>query len=181
MDRECIDAILEAGCFVVPSMLWSVRFLEIAENWDHAAHRLPINEGFPESLEATLARIRGVRADFEHTCRVLPEAVAAGVKLVVGDDFGTPVMPHGDYASELEIYVKQLGIAPLDVIRWATVNGAAVMGMGDELGSVEEGRLADLVVVKGDPLHDITCLKDPANVQAVLKGGVFVKDRLAQA
>ncbi|HVN40799.1 MAG TPA: amidohydrolase family protein [Myxococcota bacterium] len=179
MDRDCIDAIVKAGCFVTPSMLWTVRFLHIAENWDHAASRLPINEGFPETLEATLARIRGVRADFEHTCSVLPEAVAAGVKLLVGDDFGTPVMPHGDYGSELEIYVKQLGIPALDVIRWATIHGALLLGMGDELGSVEEGRLADLLVVQGDPLHDITCLKNPANVQAVLKGGVFVKDRLA--
>ncbi|HXK23878.1 MAG TPA: amidohydrolase family protein [Myxococcota bacterium] len=179
MDRECIDAIVKAGCFVTPSMLWTVRFLHIAENWDHAASRLPINEGFPETLEATLARIRGVRADFEHTCRVLPEAVAAGVKLLVGDDFGTPVMPHGDYGSELEIYVKQLGIPAQDVIRWASVHGAMLLGMGDELGSVEEGKLADLLVVQGDPLHDITCLKNPANVQAVLKGGVFVKDGLA--
>jgi imidazolonepropionase-like amidohydrolase len=181
MDRECIDAILEAGAFVAPSMLWSVRFLEIAENWDHAAARLPINEGFPETLEQTLARIRAVREDFEHTCRMLPEAVAAGMKLVVGDDFGTPVMPHGDYGSELEIYVKQLGIPAQEVIRWATVNGAELLGMGDSLGCVEEGRLADLVVVKGDPLHDITCLKNPGNVQAVLKNGAFVKDQLAQA
>src|SRR5262249_35608358 len=107
------------------------------------------------------------------------EAVAAGMKLVVGDDFGTPVMPHGDYGSELEIYVKQLGIPALEVIRWATVNGAALMGLGDQGGCIEPGRLADLVVVRGDPLNDITCLKNPANVQAVLKDGVFVKDQLA--
>lgn len=181
MDRECIDAILKAGCFVVPSMLWSVRFLGIAESWNHAEQRLPISEGFPESLEVTLARIRGVREDFEHTCRILPEAAAAGVKLVIGDDFGTPVMPHGDYASELEFYVKQLGIGAQEVIRWATQNGAELLGMKDELGSVEEGKLADLVVVRGDPLADITCLKDPSNVQAVLKDGAFVKDRLAGA
>jgi imidazolonepropionase-like amidohydrolase len=178
MDTECIDAILEAGSFVVPSMLWTVRFLELAENWDHAEHVLPINEGFPESLAETLARIRGVREDFEYTGRILPEAAAAGVKLLVGDDFGTPVMPHGDYASELEFYVKQLSIPALDVIRWATVNGAELMGMGDELGQVEAGRLADLAIVDGDPLQDITCLLDPANILAVLKGGRFVKDTL---
>ena len=162
-------------------MLWTVRFLHIAENWDHAAQRLPINEGFPETLEQTLARIRAVREDFDYTCRMLPEAVAAGVKLVVGDDFGTPVMPHGDYASELEIYVKQLGIPAQTVIQWATANGADLMGLGDQAGCVEAGRLADVIVVKGDPLQDITCLKNPANIQAVLKNGAFVKDLLAQA
>ncbi len=181
IDRECIDAILESGSTVVPSMLWTVRFLELAENWDHSEHVLPINEGFPESLEATLTRIRGVREDFEHTCRAMPEAAAAGVKMVVGDDFGTPIMPHGDYGSELEFYVKQLGVPALDVIRWATQNGADLMGMGDELGRVEAGRLADVIVVDGDPLQDITCLKDPANVLVVLKNGAVEKDGLVRS
>ncbi|HJO25414.1 MAG: amidohydrolase family protein [Myxococcota bacterium] len=180
IDRECIDAILEAGSFVVPSMLWTVRFLEVAENWDHAERTLQINEGFPESLDDTLARIRGVREDFEYTCRAMPDAVAAGVKMVVGDDFGTPIMPHGDYAAELVFYVKQLGISPLEVIRWATSNGAELMGHGGDLGRIEAGRLADVVVLDGDPLQDITCLADPANVLAVLKGGEVVKDLLGE-
>jgi imidazolonepropionase-like amidohydrolase len=179
VDAECIDAILEAGSFVCPSMLWSVRFLGFAESWDHAAAPFPIGDGFPEPLEATLARLRRVREDFEHTSRMLPELAAAGVKLVVGDDFGTPLMPHGDYASELELYVKQLGIPAQQVIRWATRHGAELLGMGGELGSVEPGRLADLLVVDGDPLRDIACLKDPGNLRAILKDGVFVKDALA--
>jgi imidazolonepropionase-like amidohydrolase len=180
IDDACIEAILEAGSVVVPSMLWTVRFLEVAENWDHAEHPLPISEGFPEALEATQARIRGVREDFEYTCRAMPEAAAAGVKMVVGDDFGTPIMPHGDYAAELIFYVKELGIPALDVIRWATVNGAELMGLGDELGRIEVGRLADIAVVDGDPLQDITCLADSANVLAVLKGGEVVKDGLVE-
>ncbi len=178
LDAECIDAILEAGSFVCPSMLWSVRFLGFAESWDHAAAPFPIGDGFPESLETTLARLRRVREDFEHTCRAMPEAAAAGVRMVVGDDFGTPLMPHGDYASELEFYVKQLGIPAQEVIRWATRNGAELMGMGGEAGSIEPGRLADLLVVDGDPLGDITCLKDAKNLLAILKGGSFVKDAL---
>ena len=88
---------------------------------------LPIHEGFPESLQDTLARIRGVREDFEYTCRIIPEAARAGVKMVVGDGYGTPIMPHGDYGAELELYIKQLGIPALDVIRWATKNGAELM------------------------------------------------------
>jgi imidazolonepropionase-like amidohydrolase len=178
MDEECIDAILENGCALVPSLLWPVRFLEIAENWNHAERPLPISEGYPEELHTTLARIRGVREDFEHTCRILPKAIEAGVKMVVGDDFGTPVMPHGSYVDELEIYVKQLGVPALEVIRWATVNGASLLDRGDELGRVAEGKLADLLVVDGDPTADIACLRDPANLRAILKGGRFVKDAL---
>jgi imidazolonepropionase-like amidohydrolase len=178
IDEECIEAILEAGCVVVPSMLWTVRFLALAENWDHAQKPLPISEGHPEDLATTLARIRGVREDFEHTCRMMPEAHRAGVPMVVGDDYGTPLLPHGSYGDELELYVKQLGFAPLHVIRWATRNGAHLLGLGDQTGTVEPGKLADLLVIDGDPLADIGCLRDPSRVLAILKGGRFVKDEL---
>jgi imidazolonepropionase-like amidohydrolase len=75
--------------------------------------------------------------------------------------------------------VKDLGIAPLDVLRWATRNGAEAMGRGEELGRIEPGRLADLVVVAGDPSSDIAVLQDPAKLHAVMRGGKFAVDRLA--
>ncbi len=178
IDEECVEAILEAGSFVVPSMLWSERFLELAESWDHDAAPLPISEGFPETPDDVRARIRGVREDFEYTCRAMVEAARAGVKMVVGDDFGTPIMPHGDYIPEFELYVKRLGIPPLDVLRWATRNGAELMGLGDEAGTIEVGKLADLVVVDGDPLVDIGCLADRSNLKAILLGGRWIKNEL---
>jgi imidazolonepropionase-like amidohydrolase len=178
IDEECIEAILASGSFVVPSMLWSVRFLEFAENWDHAASPFPISEGFPEPLEATLARIRAVREDFEYTCRAMPEAARAGVKMIVGDDYGTPVMPHGDYGAELEFYVKHLGMSPLEVITWATKNGTEAMSLGEVTGTIEAGKKADLLVVEGDPSSDITVLSDPANLSAILLDGRWVEDRV---
>ncbi|MCA9509848.1 MAG: amidohydrolase family protein [Myxococcota bacterium] len=181
LDQECIDAILDAGSVVVPSMLWSKRFLELAESWDHDAQVLPISEGFRETPAQVRARIAAVRRDYEYTREAIPAAAAAGVPMVVGDDFGTPLLPHGDYAAELVLYVKELGVDPLDVIRWATVNGARAMGMGDELGVVAAGRLADLVVVDGDPLADIAVLGDRARILAVLKDGVFERDALGAA
>ncbi|MCH2169547.1 amidohydrolase family protein [Myxococcota bacterium] len=175
MDEACIEAICRAGATVLPSMLWSATFLGLAENWDYAAQPFPIGSGFPEPLEETHKRIRGVREDFEHTCRMLPELVKSGARIVIGDDFGTAIMRHGDYVNELELYVKELGIDAFDVLRWATYNGWDLMGMSDELGSVEAGKLADLVVVDGNPVADISCLKGPL---VVMKDGVFVKDQL---
>jgi imidazolonepropionase-like amidohydrolase len=178
IDEECIEAILDAGCYVVPSMLWSARFLELAESWDHDASRLAISEGFPESPDAVRERILGVREDFDYTCRAMPEAARAGVKMVVGDDFGTPIMPHGDYIPELELYVKQLGIPPLDVVRWATRNGAELMGRGDVSGTIDSGKFADLLVVDGDPLVDISCLGDHRNLKGIMMDGHWVKNNL---
>jgi imidazolonepropionase-like amidohydrolase len=100
------------------------------------------------------------------------------VRLLIGDDYGVLSLPHGAYASELEFYVKDLGVAPLDVLRWATRNGAEAMGRGHELGSVAAGKLADLVVVDGDPSIDIAVLQSPEKIRAVLKGGRFARDTL---
>jgi imidazolonepropionase-like amidohydrolase len=179
IDEECIEAILDAGSFVAPSMLWSERFLEFADAWDHDAGPLPVGEGFPMSPDTARAQIRGVHDDFDYTCRAMPEAARAGVKMVIGDDFGTPIMPHGEYIPELELYVKRLGIPPLDVLRWATRNGAELMGLGDETGSIEAGKLADLVIVDGDPLVDIGCLADRENLKAILLGGSWIKNHLS--
>ena len=109
---------------------------------------------------------------------VLPKANAAGVKLVLGDDYGAVGFPHGRYANELEVYVRDAGIAPLDVLRWATVHGAELMGRGHELGRVATGYLADLLVVDGDPSRDITVLQDRDNLVAIMKGGQLFKDAL---
>ena len=176
VDAECIEALLEADCTVCPTLLWYSRFLELAENWDYGSQPFPIGEGAPETLEETQARVRGVREDFDYTCQMLPELHRAGVRICVGDDFGTPLMPHGDYVSELEVYVKQLGVPASDVLGWATANGAVAMGLGEELGRITEGRFADLLVVDGDPLSDIGALRNPV---AVMKAGRLVVDQLA--
>ena len=179
IDAEGIDAVLAADASVVPSMLWSARFLAFAESWDHDAAVFPIGEGFPEKQGQIFKRLAGVREDFEYTCKILPELISSGVRLLVGDDFGFPMMPHGDYVSEYEVYTKQLGIAPLEVIKWATKNGAEAMGMGDELGTITSGKLADLLVVDGDPAADVSCLRD--RVVAIMQEGEWVRDGLGSA
>jgi imidazolonepropionase-like amidohydrolase len=139
---------------------------------------LPIGDGFPEPQEQTLERIEAVRADYDYTLAMLPKLQDAGVRLVLGDDYGFPMMPHGDYASEMEVYVKQ-GVAPIEVMRWATRNGARAMGeRGAELGTIEAGKRADLVLVAGDPTTDVLVHRDPRNVRLVVKDGVVEKDAL---
>ena len=176
IDDEGVEAVLKAGATVASSMLWSERFLAFADSWDHAQAPFPIGEGFPEKLEDTLARLRRVREDFEYTKTMLPRMHEAGVRLVLGDDYGFPMMPHGDYVSEMELYVG-CGIPALDVLCWGTKHGAEAMGLGDELGLVTEGRRADLLVVDGDPSADISVLR--GGVRMVVKDGAVLRDRIS--
>jgi imidazolonepropionase-like amidohydrolase len=92
------------------------------------------------------------------------------VRIVLGDDYGTAFMPHGSYAEELAYYVERLGVAPLDVLAWATRNGGALTGFPD-LGTLEPGKLADLLVVDGDPTADPTVLCDGSRIRGVMQGG----------
>jgi imidazolonepropionase-like amidohydrolase len=96
------------------------------------------------------------------------------MRLVVGDDFGAVGFPHGLYGQELAFYVDVVGIPALDVLRWATKHGAELAGRGHELGTIESGKLADLVVVDGDPSRQIGVLAEPGGPVAVMKGGRFV-------
>ena len=180
IDAEGIDAVLEAGASITPSLLWSVRFLQFAESWNYAMGPFPIGEGFAETQEQVQKRLRGVREDFEYTCAILPEVIRSGVNLICGDDFGFAMMPHGDYVSEFEVYTKQLGIPALEVLRWASTNGAKVMAGPLHLdpghGTLAAGQLADLIVVDGNPASDISCLRD--RIVAIVRDGKFVRDAL---
>ena len=89
-------------------------------------------------------------------------------------------MPHGDYAKELAVYPELCGVSNLDVIKWATYNAAAFKGCEDELGSIEKGKLADLIVVDGDPSKDLRVLSERANIKAVVKNGEFITNALDQ-
>ncbi len=175
IDDEGIEAVLAADATVVPSMLWSERFLGFADSWDHSQATFPIGEGFPEKLEDTLARLAAVRTDYEYTQQMLPKMRAAGVRLVLGDDYGFPMMPHGDYVSEMELYAR-FGVPPAEIVSWATKNGAEAMGKGDELGIIAENRLADLLVVDGDPSTDVSSLR--TGVRMVVKDGAIVRNQL---
>ena len=160
MDDECIDRIVAAGAFVAPSIFFPTSFL--------AAMGGP-GLGFTDAMQADLERVR----------TVLGKANAAGVKLVVGDDYGAVGFAHGRYAEELAVYVRDAGIPPLEVLRWATKHGGELVEPGGDLGTVTEGKLADLLVVDGDPSQDVTVLEDPEHLVAIVKGGALVKDELA--
>lgn len=97
------------------------------------------------------------------------KAVAAGVKVVFGTDAG--IYPHGDNARQFAFMVRW-GMTPLQAIQAATIRAAENLGWEDRVGSLEPGRFADLVAVKGDPLADIRLLE---RIPVVVKGGIVVK------
>jgi imidazolonepropionase-like amidohydrolase len=98
------------------------------------------------------------------------KAIAAHVKIALGTD--AAVYPHGLNAHELAVYVEQFGMSPLSAIQTGTLNAADLMGWTEKVGSLEAGKWADIIAVKGDPLHDVKLLQ---HVSFVMKSGVVYK------
>jgi imidazolonepropionase-like amidohydrolase len=168
VDEEIIDMMVERGTYWVPSM----RVLDVA---------LGISAGgsVPEGgLDAELTR--GIQDEWDQLAAMVPIANDAGVKIIPGDDYGVPIVPHvpGVYSTEFSTYVNHVGVKPLDTIRWATRNMASLMQMDGEVGTVAQGALADLIVVNGDPSNGIGILADISNILAVMKDGQFYRSSL---
>ena len=158
MDEEIIDAFVRQGTYVLPSLY--------------------LLKGTTGILYTSEERDRHYRRAAE----ILPKGVAAGVKFVTGDDFGTQLMPHGTNGEELRCLVEDIGIPAAEVLKWATVNGAEMIGWPD-LGEVAPGKIADLLLVDGNPAEDISSVADPTHIHMVMQGGkkVAARGRLTPA
>jgi len=104
----------------------------------------------------------------------------AGGRIGLGGDYGFGWNPHGDYAREITFFVKDVGFTPLEAIMCATKTGAEIMGRSHEFGTVEPGKLADLLIVDGDALKDIALLEDRSRFIAVMQGGVIKAGQLTR-
>ena len=100
------------------------------------------------------------------------KAFQAGVKIGMGTD--AAVYPHGLNAHELNVYVVDLGMTPLQAIQTATINDADLLGLTDQIGTLEPGKYADIIAVDGNPLQDVTILQ---NVKFVMREGTVYKNQ----
>jgi imidazolonepropionase-like amidohydrolase len=153
LDDECIDLFVKHGTYLVPTLTIGKWFLEFNENSVALSKAIAITKKYKSQTEAMLTK-----------------AIKAGVKVTVGSDLtGTDPEYLANEFSEL----VRLGMSPMQAIKAGTSLAAEALGKDKEFGSVEVGKWADLIAVKGNPLSDITELK---RVKFVMKGGVVVKN-----
>jgi imidazolonepropionase-like amidohydrolase len=101
------------------------------------------------------------------------KAIKAGVKVALGTD--AAVYPHGLNAHEIDVYVNQFGMSPLQGIQTGTINAADLMGWTDRVGTIEPGKWADIIAIDGDPLKDVKLLQ---HINFVMKSGIVYKDEV---
>ncbi|HEX6923588.1 MAG TPA: amidohydrolase family protein [Bacillales bacterium] len=157
LDDEAIELMLQNGTYLVPTLLAPVGVLEAAENSDD----------MPEHA------IQKAREVVDIHRESIARAYKAGVRIAMGTDAG--VMPHGTNLRELGL-MCDIGMTPMESVVATTKTAAECMGWEDKLGTLEAGKLADVVITKGDPLADVRSLEQRDNITAVLKNGKVEKN-----
>jgi imidazolonepropionase-like amidohydrolase len=129
--------------------------------------------GIPESA---VGKARAMRARHETSFKT---ARRGGIPIAMGTDAGTPFNHHGENAQELE-HMVALGMTPMEALVSATSAAARLLGIDDQVGTIGPGKLADLVLVRGNPLSKIALLQDRARIVGVMQAGKFVAGPLAE-
>jgi imidazolonepropionase-like amidohydrolase len=155
IDDEGLELLLKRNVPCVPALYFEQASVDRGPEFGLSQR---VIDGHKETLEGGAESARRI--------------LRAGGRLGMGGDYGFAWNPHGDYAKELSFFVNYVGLTPLEVITCATRTGAEIMGRGDEFGTLEPGKLADVLIVAGDVVRDITLLEDRSRFVAVMQGGV---------
>lgn len=155
IDDETLELLLERDVPVVPALYFEQMSIDRGPEFGMSQ---AVIDGHQETLEGGAESARRI--------------LAAGGRLGMGGDYGFAWNPHGDYAKELDFFVKYVGLKPLEVITCATKTGSEILGRSDEIGTLEVGKLADVLVVAGDVASDLAILQDRSRFITVMQGGV---------
>ena len=117
-----------------------------------------------------------LRAQLETSFQMIHNARERGIPILAGSDTGNAsAFAHGRWhGKEAELFVKEIGMTPMEAIVANTSRNAALMGVGGEVGVIAPGKLADVVIWNSDPIADITVLQRPSEISAVIKDGRIV-------
>ena len=164
MDQETLDLLLERDIAVVPALYFEQASVERGPEWGLSQR---VIDGHQETLEGGAESARMI--------------LGAGGRLGMGGDYGFAWNPHGDYARELSFFVDHVGFSSLETITCGTRTGAEIMGIADQVGTLEVGKIGDILVVDGDVIADISLLEQRDRLIAVLQGGIIKAGQLTTA
>lgn len=162
-DEEALD-MLEAAKdrhFVAPGIGWLIRTTFNASEY-----------GITEAVATQM----GYKRELEIATETLRKMHKRGIRILPGGDYGFAWMPHGTNANDLQYFVDYIGMTPAEALHAATALGGEIMLKPDELGRLKSGYLADIVLVNGNPLLDLSILTDPSSIHLVIKNGVIHKE-----
>ena len=143
-------------------------------------HSIVNNEAAPNGLTAEIGGYMGINALLEASVKTHTELRKRGIRHLIGGDYGFAWSKNGTNARDIRFFVDYYGYTPAEALACATRNGGLAMGsaIGERLGEIKEGHLADLLLVDGDPLADLSVLLDANRIELIMKDGALYKNGL---
>jgi imidazolonepropionase-like amidohydrolase len=160
LDDEAIELMLEMKAYLVPTL-----------NAPYQIIKGGVKRGVPRYAVEKSKSV--MKSHFQSVRR----AHKAKIPIAMGTDAGTPFNCHGENLKEMELLLKT-GLTPMEAIVATTRTAAEVLRLEKKIGTLEKGKLADLIVVDGNPLKDIDLLQKKDKILAIMKEGQFYKCRL---
>jgi len=163
LDNEAIDLLDQhrQSHFIAPGLAWLINTCHNASEYGLTKDVVQ-KMGYFKELDAAIESMRALHK--------------RGVHIMPGGDYGFAWTPHGTNAKDLEYFVKHIGMSNMEALLSATQWGAPMMRSAEPLGQIREGYLADLLLIDGDPLTDITVLQDKSRILSVMKDGKFHRE-----
>jgi imidazolonepropionase-like amidohydrolase len=168
MDEECVETMLREGTWWVPTLALVSRSRErrrVDAQWSEAQ----LSDEARKDEEIYQAQLKQVP--------LWKDAVERGIKVAMGTDQSHRLLV-GENLCELGFMVEWLGMSPMDVLVASTSRAAQCLEREEDLGTLEPGKIADALVIDGDPLDDITILEERSRLRLIMKEGAIVKNRL---
>lgn len=158
IDEEIAELMVRKGTYLIPTQI---------------AMRTPpeILKKFPPEV------IKKEREVSQHMVGNHRLAFEKGVPIAVGTDCGAPVIPHGSTGTEIKYMVENIGMTPSQALQAATIHGAKAIKMDNRIGTIEQGKYADLVICEKNPLEDISLLENAKNYTHIIKDGKIMVER----
>jgi imidazolonepropionase-like amidohydrolase len=155
MDDEAVEAVIESGAAVCPTLTFQANLAD-----------------YGAAAGASPELIDIFRREIESSSVTLKQAYDAGVPFLCGSETGFSLTPIGHWhGREVEVFVKHLGLSPLQAITCATKEGGRCLRLYGKVGTLEVGMLADVIVVDSDPLKDVRVLNDRKKLRHVVSKG----------
>jgi len=158
MDEAALEAVVERQVPIVPTFTFQANLLDFGPQI-----------GASEELREIFRR------EISESAAMLKRAREAGVPLLCGTESGFSITPYGEWHyRELDVFVRELGFTALDAIKASTSDSGVALGLAGQIGAIEEGRLADILVVRGDVANDVTVLGEQSNIRQVIQAGKVI-------
>ncbi len=160
LDDEAID-MLEAkreSIFISPGIAWEIALLD---------------RGSELGLPRDAMEQRGYQREVDETISAVKRLRESKVRVLIGGDYGLNITPHGTNSKDLEYFVDLFGMSTAEALLCATRDGGEAADPSGMVGTLEDGKYADLLIIDGNPLEDIRILQDHSRIVGVMKGGVM--------